>query len=368
MVRRELLLVSSILITALGVANARADVLIGVAGPMTGKDAWFGAQMERGAELAVADLNAAGGVLGQQVQLITVDDFCDPDQAVAAAEKLVGEGVIFVVGHYCSHSSIPASEIYEAAGVLMISPASSNPMLTELGRANVFRVQTRDDAVGVVAGDYLADHWPENKIAILHDNTIFGKGLAEEVKKNLNRRGVTEAIYQAYVPGQSNYGAEIGGLQAADIAVAFIGGYHTELALMTRAAGDRGYPLQLVTGQSLSNEEFGLIAGPRAEGTLFIDNPDPRERAEAASVVERFRAAGVEPEGYTLLSYGAVQAWAQAAEKAGSLELDAMIASLREHQFETVLGTIDFDEKGDLAVQSPVLYVWHEDGAYVPLE
>jgi branched-chain amino acid transport system substrate-binding protein len=95
---------------------ARAEILIGVAGPMTGKDAWFGAQMERGAGMAVADLNAAGGVLGQQIRLITVDDFCDPEQAVAAARKLVSDGVIFVVGHYCSHSSIPASEIYDAAG------------------------------------------------------------------------------------------------------------------------------------------------------------------------------------------------------------------------------------------------------------
>ena len=99
-------------------APARADVLIGMAGPMTGKNAWFGEQMERGAALAVADINAAGGVLGQQVQLITADDFCDPEQAVAAAKKLVSDGVIFVAGHYCSHASIPASEIYAAAGVL----------------------------------------------------------------------------------------------------------------------------------------------------------------------------------------------------------------------------------------------------------
>ena len=156
--------------------------------------------MQRGAELAVADINAAGGVLGEQVQLITADDFCDPEQAVAAAKKLVSDGVIFVVGHYCSGASIPASEIYEAAGVLQISPASSNPMLTELGRANVFRVVNRDDANGVVIGNYLADHWPDKKIAILHDDTTYGKGIAEEVKKNLNRRGLTEAIYQAYRP------------------------------------------------------------------------------------------------------------------------------------------------------------------------
>jgi branched-chain amino acid transport system substrate-binding protein len=346
---------------------ARAEVLIGVAGPITGKNAWFGEQMARGAAQAVANINAAGGVLGQQVRLVTADDFCDPAQAVAVAQKLVSEDVILVVGHWCSHASIPASEIYEAAGVLMISPASVNRMLTELGRANVFRVIHRDDAEGVMAGNYLADHWADKKIAILHDNTTYGKGLAEETRKQLNRRGLTEAIYQAYVPGKVDYGVEIAGLQAADIAAAFIGGYHTEIALMARAARDRGYQVQLVTGSVLASEEFGLIAGPAAEGAIFVDVADPRRNAEAASVVERFRASGFEPEGFTLYAYGAVQVWAQAAGKAGSLKLQAMIAALREHQFDTVLGQVDFDDKGDLTVQNPVLYIWR-GGRYVPLE
>jgi branched-chain amino acid transport system substrate-binding protein len=365
MVRAELLLVGAILIAVLCAPAAEAEILIGVAAPMTGKNAWFGEQIERGAALAVADLNAAGGVLGQQVELTTADDFCDPEQAVAAAKKLVSDGVIFVVGHYCSGASIPASEIYEAAGVLMISPASSNPTLTELGRANVFRVQTRDDAIGIVAGDYLADHWANKKIAILHDDTVFDKGVAELTKKQLNRRGLTEAIYQAYVPGQNNYGAEIDQLQAADFAAAFIGGYHTEIALMARAAYDRNYPLQLIAGLTLATEEFGLIAGPGAEGTLFIDNPDARQNAEAAPVVERFRASGFEPEGSTLNAYGAVQVWAQAAAKTGSLDLQAMIASLRSHQFDTVLGPIGFDAKGDVTRQSPVVYAWRADGSHM---
>jgi branched-chain amino acid transport system substrate-binding protein len=368
MVRARSLFVSITLIAALGATTAAAEVLIGVAGPMTGKDAWFGEQLQRGAELAVADLNAAGGVLGEQLQLITADDFCDPEQAVAAARKLVSDGVVFVVGHYCSHSSIPASEVYEAAGVLQISPASTNPLLTELGRANVFRVVNRDDANGVVVGKYLADHWSDKKIAILHDDTTYGKGVADEVKKNLNRRGLTEAIYQAYVPGQAGYGAEIAELQAADIAVVFIGGYHTEIGLMARQARDRGYGVQLVAANSMGTEDFRLIAGAAGEGTLFTDPADPRSRADAAPVVERFRASGFEPEGYTLYTYGAVQVWAQAAEQAGSLELQAMIRSLRQHQFDTLLGSIQFDDKGDLTVQSPVLYVWHADGTYVPVE
>jgi branched-chain amino acid transport system substrate-binding protein len=367
MVRPRLLVVIVVFIVSLGARSAGADVLIGVAGPMTGPSAWFGEQLQRAADLAVADLNAAGGVLGQQVQLITADDFCDPEQAVAAAKKLVNDGVIFVAGHFCSGASIAASEIYEAAGVLIISPSSVNRMLTELGRANVFRVSHRDDAEGMMAGNYLADHWPGPKIAILHDSTTWGKGIADTVKKQLNDRGVTEAIYQAYVPGRRDYGEEVAELQAADIAALYIGGYHPEIALMARAARDRGYLVQLVAGGVLASEEFGLIAGAAADGALFIDPPDPRRNGEAAPVVERFRATGFEPEGDTMQAYAAVQVWAQAAEKAGSLELEPMIAALREHQFDTVLGAIDFDEKGDLTVQNLVWYVWRS-GTYAPLE
>jgi branched-chain amino acid transport system substrate-binding protein len=342
---RRLVAIAIVMLAAALGWPARAEVLIGVAGPITGTNAWF----------------------GEQVELITADDFCDPEQAVAAANKLVSDGVIFVLGHFCSGASISASEVYEAAGVLMISPTSSNPMLTELGRSNVFRVHNRDDAVGALIGNYLADHWSGDKVAILHDDTVFGKGVADYTKTQLNRRGVNEAVYQAYAPGQMNYGAEIAQLEAADIAVAFIGGYHTEIALMARAAYDRGYPIQLLAGLGLTTADFGLVGGPGAEGTLFVDVADPRRNPEAAPVVGRFRASGFEPDGYTLYAYGAVQAWAQAAEKAGSLELQAMIASLRERQFDTVLGPIDFDEKGDLTVQNPAWYVWR-DGTYVPLE
>lgn len=355
-----------LLATAVGYP-ARAEVLIGVAGPMTGKDEWYGEQMQRGVDLALTDINAAGGLLGQQVRAIVVDDFCDPEQAVAAARKLVGEGVVFVVGHYCSGASIPASEVYEAAGVLQISPSSSNPLLTELGRANVFRVNGRDDTDGIIAGNYLADRWADKKIAILHDDTTYGRGLADLTRKQLNKRGIVEAIYEAYVPGKSDYSAEIARLQAADVAVLYVGGYHTEVALMARTARDRGYSVQLVSAGDMATEDVDLIAGSAAEGILFTFFADPRRNVEAAQVVERFRAANFEPEGYTLFSYGAVQAWVQAVGKAGSLDLKSVIAALRSHQFDTVLGQIDFDDKGDLTDCSPIWYVW-KGGKYVPLE
>jgi branched-chain amino acid transport system substrate-binding protein len=364
---RRFITAAIVALAAAFICPVRAEVLIGAGGPITGQLAWIGEQMQRGAELAVADINAAGGVLGQQVQMITADDFCDPKQAVAAAQKLISDGVVFVVGHMCSESSIPASKLYEAAGILQISPASTNPMLTEQGYTNVFRVIGRDDAQGIVAGNYLADHWADKKIAILHDNTTYGKGLADETKKQLNKRGVTEAIYEGYAPEKNDYSAEIAALKAADVAVLYLGGRHHAAALIARAARDRGYSLQLVSGDTMSTEEFGLIAGPAAEGTLFTFSADPRQNTEAVPVVERFRAQNFEPEGYTLLSYAAVQVWAQAVEKAGSLELQEVIASLRDHEFDTVLGQIDFNEKGDLTTQNWTWYVW-KDGEYMPLK
>ncbi|PBB99274.1 MULTISPECIES: branched-chain amino acid ABC transporter substrate-binding protein [unclassified Mesorhizobium] len=357
----------AILVLAAVFSSARAEVLIGVSSAMTGRLAWIGEQGQRGAERAVADLNAAGGVLGQKVRLISVDDFCDPEQAVAAAQKLVADGVVLVVGHYCSGASIPASKVYEAAGVVQISPGSTNPQLTEQGRGNVFRTIGRDDAQGFIAGNYLADHWDDKKIAILHDNSTYGKGLADETRKQLNKRGVTEAFYDAYRPGKDDYSAEVAALQSAGISALYVGGYHADVALIARAAGDRDYTLQLISGDALATEEFALIAGSAAEGTLFTFPADPRRNAGAAAIVEQFRAQNFEPAGYTLLSYCAVQVWAQAVAKAGSLAPKAVIAALREQQFDTVIGRVDFDAKGDLTRQSWVWYVWR-GGEYVPVE
>ena len=145
---------------ALPAAHALADIPLAVVGPMTGDNATFGAQMKAGAEMAVADLNAAGGLLGQKLDLAIGDDACDPRQARDVANQVVSRGVKLVAGHYCSGSSIPASEVYHEANVIQISPASTNPQLTEKGRGNVFRVCGRDDNQGVVAGNFIADNFP----------------------------------------------------------------------------------------------------------------------------------------------------------------------------------------------------------------
>ena len=275
--------------TAVSVTSARAEILIGVAGPMLGQYAWYGEEQLQGADMAVADINAAGGVLGETVRLVVGDDACVPDQAVAVANKLVSEGVVFVAGHFCSHSSIPASKVYEEAGVLMISPGSTNPKLTDEGGDNVFRVCGRDDQQGVVAGDYLADAWGDKKIAILHDNSTYGKGLADETRKQLNKRGVQEAMYEACVPGESDYSPLVSKMQSAHIDVFYVGGYSTEAALILRQVRDKNYGVHLVGGDTLTTSEFWMITGPAGEGTMMTFGPDHRESVAALEVVKKFR-------------------------------------------------------------------------------
>ena len=349
--------------TIIGLASAKADITIATAGPMTGQYASFGEQMKRGAEMAVADINAAGGVLGQKLKLMVGDDACDPKQAVAVANKMVSSGVVFMAGHFCSGSSIPASKVYSEEGIIQISPASTNPKLTEEGEDNVFRTCGRDDQQGIVAGNYLADKFKGQKVAFLHDKTAYGKGLADETKKQYNKRGMKEAMYEAYTAGEKDYTAIVTKMKAAGVKVIYVGGYHTEAGLMIRQANEQGYKPQLVSGDALVTEEYWKITGPTGEGTLMTFSPDPRKNPVAAPVVKKFRSGGYEPEGYTLYTYGAIQAWVQAVTKAGSTDTNKVIKSLRGNKFETVLGNIGFDKKGDVTAPGYVFYAWSK-GTY----
>jgi branched-chain amino acid transport system substrate-binding protein len=357
------------LAAAFGTASfGHAEILIGASGPMTGSMAWFGEQMQQGMAMKVAELNAAGGVLGQQVELLIVDDYCDAEQAIAAAEKLVEARVVAVIGHLCSGASIPASAVYAEAGFLMISPYSSNPALTEQGFANVFRVCGRDTIQATMVADYLAERWGDQDIAIVHDGQAYGKGIAEEALRRLGEHGVTGIQFEAIDPGQPDYSGLIDQLQAEGIDALYFAGYTAEAGLIIRQARSRGYDLEMIGSDALISEFFWHVAGPAAVGVMFASYADPRTNQEAAALVERFRADGYEPEGLTLYSYAGVQVWAQAVEKAGTVEPEAVAAALRAHQFDTVLGRIGFDGKGDVYGFEPfVWYVWQE-GNYVPVD
>ncbi|MFZ5676072.1 MAG: branched-chain amino acid ABC transporter substrate-binding protein [Pseudomonadota bacterium] len=349
----------------LAASTAWADITIAVAGPITGQYAAFGEQMKRGAEMAVADINAAGGVNGEKLVLEVGDDACDPKQAVAVANQLASKGVKFVAGHFCSSSSIPASKVYEEESVLQISPASTNPKLTDEGGWNVARVCGRDDAQGVVAGGFLAKNYKDKKIAIIDDKTAYGKGLADETRKALNAAGVKETMNEAYTAGEKDYTALVSKLKEAAIDVVYVGGYHTEGGLILRQLREQGSQALMVSGDAFVTDEFWTITGPAGEGTIMTFAPDPQKFESAKAVVEKFKAAGYNPEGYTLYTYAAVQAYAQGVTAAGGADDNKKIAEwLRAgNTLKTVLGDLSLNEKGDIKDAKYVWYKWH-DGKY----
>lgn len=351
-------------VLALAGAPASAQVKVASAGPMTGEYASFGTQLKEGAEQAVADINARGGVLGQKLELEIGDDACDPKQAVSVANKFAGDGVKFVDGHFCSSSSIPASKVYTEEGILQITPASTNPKFTDEGSWNTFRTCGRDDQQGAVAGHTIATEFKNRKVAILHDNTTYGKGIADETKKYMNAEGKKEDMYQAYVPGEHDYTALVSRLKEAGINLVYFGGYHSEIGLIVRQAKEQGLQATFLGPDSLVTKEFWQVAGPAGEGVMMTFPADPRTRPSAAEVVKEFKAKNIDPEGYVLYTYAALQVWAGAAEKAKTTDPKKVAEMIKSGgPWQTVLGDLSYDKKGDVTKADYVWYIWH-DGSY----
>jgi len=351
----------AIAITALvaGCDSGPEKLKFGVAGPMTGTDAAFGTQLKNGAEQAVADINAAGGINGQQVELLVGDDAADPRQGVSVANNFLGEGVHFVIGHFNSGVTIPASEVYVENGMLMITPGSTNPVVTERNMWNVFRTCGRDDQQGAVAGNYIAQNFKDKKVAILDDKTPYGQGLANETRKAMQAGGVSEALSESVSANEKDFSALVSKLKNAGIDLVYWGGVHTAGGLILRQMREGGVNAVFMSGDGIASDEFAAIAGPAAEGVLMTFGPDPQKRPEAKEVIERFEAREYKPEAYTLYSYAAVQVLKQAIEATKSVDPKTVAAYMRTGvPFNTVIGDLAFDEKGDIKQVGYVLYTW----------
>jgi branched-chain amino acid transport system substrate-binding protein len=360
-------------ITTLGLAlgfafalaeTSQAQVKLAVGAPITGPSAATGAQMKNGGDQAAIDINAAGGILGQKIAVSYGDDVSDPKQGVSVANDFAANGVKFVVGHYNSGVTMPASEVYQENGILEITPASTNPKVTERGMWNIFRVCGRDDQQGKVAGDYILKHFQGKKIAVVQDKTTYGKGLADEVKKTINAGGMKEVLYEGINTGEKDYSALVSKIKQSGADLVYFGGLYTEGGLIVRQMRDQNVKAPLMGGDGITSDEFASVGGPGVEGTLMTYGPDPRNNPDASSVVAEFRAKKFEPEAYTLYSYAAVQVIKQAAEAAKSLDPKKVAATMHSGvDFKTVLGDIAYDKKGDLTKLDYVMYVWKKDSS-----
>src|SRR3974390_1256464 len=344
--------------------TASAQVKFGVGGPITGPNAATGAQMKNGVEQAAADINAAGGILGNKLTVEFGDDVSDPKQGVSVANNFAADGVKFVIGHYNSGVTIPASEVYQENGILAIPPASTNPKVTERGMWNIFRTCGRDDQQGKVAGGYILAHFKGKKIAFVHDKTTYGKGLVDETLKTIQAGGMKEALYEGINTGDKDYSALISKIKQSGADLVYFGGLYTEGGLIVRQMRDQRVKAPLMGGDGIISDEFAAVGGPGVEGTLMTYGPDPRNKPEAKSIVEEFRAAKFEPEAYTLYSYAGVQVIKQAAEAGKSLDPKKVAEKMHSGmKFKTVLGDLSFDKKGDITKLDYVMYIWKKDAS-----
>ncbi len=353
-------------------ASAYADdITFAVVGPMTGQLANIGDQFRQGAEAAAKAINEKGGVMGRQIKISIEDDVCDPKQAVSVANRIVANSIMFIDGHACSGSSIPASAVYAESGALMMSPASSNPVLTDdaaqKGWPTIMRLYTRDDAQGAFIGPWIAKKYAGKNVVILHDKSAYGQGVADAVKATMNEGGLKEVMYEGINAGEKDYSALVTKMKELKADVVYFGGYHPEAGLMLRQSAEQGFKFQLIMPDSIASPEFWQIAGPAGEGTMFVFPSDPQAKPEAKEAVEKIKAGGFVPEGFTLFSYATIQAFAQGIERAGSDDPMKVAEALKNGQpIQTVVGDVTFDEKGDLKNASYDINQWH-DGKYAPI-
>ena len=351
---------------ALGLAcalagSATAQVKFGVGGPITGPNAATGAQMKNGVEQAAADLKT---ILGQKINVEFGDDVSDPKQGVSVANNFAADGVKFVIGHYNSGVTIPASEVYQENGILEITPASTNPTVTERNMWNIFRTCGRDDQQGQVAGKYILAHFKGKKIAFVNDKTTYGKGLADETLKTIQAGGMKAVLNEGINTGEKDYSALISKIKQSGADLVYFGGLYTEGGLIVRQMRDQGVKAPLMGGDGITSDEFATVGGPGVVGTLMTYGPDPRNRAEAKAVVAEFRKKGFEPEAYTLYSYAGVQIIKQAAEAAKSVDPKKVAEKMHSGMtFNTVLGPYAYDAKGDIKKLDYVMYIWKKDAS-----
>ncbi len=358
---------------ALGVSSfVQADVKIGVAGPMTGANAAFGEQYMKGAQAAADAINKAGGINGEQIKLVAGDDACEPKQAVAVANRLVDQDkVIGVVGHFCSSNTIPASDVYADAGVIMITPGSTNPQVTERKLDAVFRMCGRDDQQGIVAGDDIVDVLKGKKVAVINDKDTYGKGLADATSAQLTKRGVKPILEEGLTRGEKDFSALVTKIRSLGADVVYFGGLHPEAGPLVRQLREAGLKdVKFMSDDGVVTDELVATAGgPQyVDGVYMTFGADPRLLPDSKAVVEQFRKAGTEPEGYTLYAYASVQALADAFNGAKSNKGEDAAKWLKAHPVETVMGNKEWDAKGDLKVSDYVVYQWDKDGKYHQLE
>ena len=325
---------------------AHADITIGVYGPLTGPVASESDYWKVGAEQAVDDINAQGGVLGQKLKLEMMDDACDPRQAVAVMNRMVAKDVKVILNASCSGSTMAASPIADEAGIPQIVTIALNSAVTDHGWRTVFRLSGRDNDHARVAADFLLKQAKGKKIAVIHDKSTFCRGLADLVKARLAEGGVSDIVFLDVNPGENDFSPLIARLKNEGVGAVYLGLFMREGGLFVRQARDQKLQALMVGASTLSLPEFKHITGDAGEGFYTVRAAEPPK--VTPEVVERLKARGrMEPNVLTYGSYAAIETLAQAMTRAGAADSAKVVQELGHGRCTTLMGPLSFNAKGD---------------------
>lgn len=339
---------------------AEADVMIGIAGPMSGSFADIGRDIRAGVEIAVAAANAAGGLKGERIVTVAVDDKCEAETAAAVANQMIGKGVRAVIGHACTAAALPAARVYAGSDVLFLSPAATNPRLTDesVGKG-VFRLAIRSDREAAAIADHLTTHFAGKRVAFVHDGSVYGQGLVEQASKAFADAGGAVAMTEAFTPGEKSQNNLVGKIQDAAVSAVVMGALQADAAVITGEVRARGLDVALIGNEALALTEFKALAGADAEGTVFflpfVDKTNPAAVELLLSLEER----GLEPTDTVFTAHAATEA--ALAALAGGKDLSAAASLLRKKGVDTVIGKVTFDAKGDWSTARYAAEVWKGD-------
>jgi branched-chain amino acid transport system substrate-binding protein len=339
------------LVAALLCGVAQAEILIGVAGPLSGQYASYGSELITGAEAAAAAVNANGGINGEQLTIVASDDACDTKRAAEVAKEFVAKDVRVVIGHFCSGASLVGAYIYADAGIMMLSPAASNPALTEKNLWNVFRLTGRDDAQADLAVDAVKSA-SNGLAAVVTDGTAASTALVNRFVSSLNQSPTI-----AIKPGQTDLEALAAAIVGKIYSHVYLATAATDAARIAQALRNGGYDGVLLAPDSVVTESFATKAGASANGLRATFPADPTLNPNAKSVINTLQANGKSADGAALSAYAAVEAFVTAAKATSVNDGKAMARWLHGNSVKTVLGSLSFDAKGDLTGQP---FVWYQ--------
>lgn len=352
--------------SALALPAAQAqNIKIAVVGPQTGPVTQYGEMVREGVDTAVERINAAGGVDGRKLEIVAVDDACEPKQGPVAANRVVNDKIGFVVGAVCSGATIAAAPIYNSEGVVMITPSATAPALTDGKNYQfIFRTIGRDDQQGPAAARFIAEKIKPAKTAVLHDKQSYGQGIATSVKDGLAKAGIPVAVFEGINAGDSDYSAVITKLKSAGVDFVYYGGYHPEMGLLLRQAQEQGLKARFMGPEGTGNPDINAIAGDAVEGMLLTLPADFSQQADNAAIAKAFTDKKRNPGGaFQLTAYAATQVIADAIKGAGSTDPSKVAAYLHAHAFDTPIGKVSWNKQGDLTSFAFDVFTWHRDGS-----